>query len=159
MAAIVLPHVATLSAELLFGACLAVAGVVQFIQAFGAKSWRPMLLQLLIGVLYVACGTLLLANPIAGVIALTIALAATFFAEGALRIVFGFNLRPNEGWIWVIVSGVVAIVMGGLIWAGLPATAIWVIGMLVGVNMVVSGVTFFALTLSAQDDATVPATS
>lgn len=158
-AAIALPHIATLSAELMFGACLAVAGVVQVIQAFGAQSWRPMLLQFAIGILYVGCGALLLANPIVGVIALTVALAATFVVEGVLRIVFGFKLRPNDGWLLVIVSGVVAIIAGVMIWAGLPATATWVIGMLVGVNMVMSGVAFLMLTFTAKDDTAVPATS
>ncbi|HZI75433.1 MAG TPA: DUF308 domain-containing protein, partial [Gemmatimonadales bacterium] len=86
----------------------------------------------------------------AGVLSLTIVVAALFLAEGVLELVLAFRLRPQEGWAWVLLSGLLAIAVGALIAADLPSSATWALGVLAGVNMLATGWSFAFLALAAR---------
>jgi uncharacterized membrane protein HdeD (DUF308 family) len=83
--------------------------------------------------------------PFVGTITLTIFLAALFIFEGVIEIAMGFRVRPASGWVWLLICGIIAIAAGFLILAGLPSTAVWAIGLLVGINLIFSGVSYLSL--------------
>jgi len=144
-AAIAFPVISTLTVEIWTAIAFAIAGVAQTIHAFAARSWGGFLLGLLVGLLYLAAGVVLWLNPIRGVIALTLFLAAVLVVDGIFRAVLGFQIRPRSGWGLVLVGGIISVVLGIMIWQQLPSAALWVLGLLLGINLVFSGVTFLML--------------
>jgi len=120
------------------------------IHAFSIKEWRGFLLELLIGVLYLVAGGWLAFFPFTGIITLTILLAALFLAEGVLEVIMAVRVRPHEGWAWLLLSGLVAVAVGLLIAYELPSSAAWAIGLLAGVNLLSTGVSFIVLALAAR---------
>jgi uncharacterized membrane protein HdeD (DUF308 family) len=137
--AIVFPLVSTLSTGLFVGWVLVIGGIAQIVHAFWAKEWSGFFWQLLIGIVELVAGFALLAFPIAGIIALTAFMAITFVVEGVLKVVMAFNIKPQTGWIWVLLSGVLSFVVGAMLWAKLPSSALWAIGLLVGLNIAMAG--------------------
>jgi len=148
-AAIVSPFLATLTTKILVGWILVFSGIAQVIHAFWAKDWGGFFWELLIGLLQTAAGILLLVYPIAGIIALTIFLAATFIAEGVMRVILAFNIKPQAGWGWVLFGGIVSFAVGAMLWAELPSSALWAIGLLVGVNIAMAGWSLLMLAIAA----------
>jgi uncharacterized membrane protein HdeD (DUF308 family) len=144
-AAIAFPFITTIAAKIFLGGLFLVGGVTQVIHAFSTQKWSEFLFDLLIGALYVLVGAWLAFLPLTAIITLTILLAALFVVEGVLEISMGFRTRPKEGWVWLVFSGTVAIAAGVLILSGLPGTATWAIGLLVGINMIFSGVSYVSL--------------
>ena len=152
VSAVLLPHIMTLTTELFVGSLMFVAGIAQIVHAFGKKKWGAILLELAVGSLYTAGGMLLFLDPVRGALALTIILSAVFIAEGVMRTILSFRLRPADGWGWMLASGVVSSAAGVLIAAGLPSTAVWAIGLLVGMNFLMSGLTFLYLAAIRRRD-------
>jgi len=151
--AIAFPFLTTIVAKTFLGWLFLIGGVVQIIHAFSTQRWSEFFLDLLIGVLYVLVGGWLAFFPLTGIIGLTALLAATFVVHGALEAGMAFRMRPHAGWGWMLVSGIIAILAGLLIFAKLPSSAIWAIGLLVGINMVSSGCAYFILALAAGNKA------
>jgi uncharacterized membrane protein HdeD (DUF308 family) len=148
--AIAFPFVSTIAAKIALGWIFLVTGVLMIVHAFSAGDWRGFVVSLLIGILYVVAGGYLAFFPLAGVLSLTIVVAALFLAEGVLELVLAFRLRPQEGWAWVLLSGLLAIAVGALIAADLPSSATWALGVLAGVNMLATGWSFAFLALAAR---------
>ena len=144
-AAIAFPVIGTLTVEVWTAIAFAIAGIAQTIHAFAARSWGGFLLGLLVGLLYLAAGVVLWLNPIRGVIALTLFLAAVLVVDGIFRAALGFQIRPRSGWGLVLLGGIISVVLGIMIWQQLPSAALWVLGLLLGINLVFSGVTFLML--------------
>ena len=152
-AAIAFPILGTLAVEVWAAIAFAIAGVAQTVHAFAARSWGGFLLGLLIGLLYLVTGVLLWTNPIRGMIALTVFLAAVLVVDGIFRSALAFRIRPRSGWVWVLLGGILSIILGFMIWQQLPFSALWMLGLLLGINLVFSGLTFLMLT-SAHPAAT-----
>jgi uncharacterized membrane protein HdeD (DUF308 family) len=141
--AIALPGIASLAATVLVGWLFVAGGVFGAFAAFSAgRSMPNFWLNLLIALLYIAAGALLLINPIAGVLTLTLVVAAYFLAAGVLKIVMAFNHRRDMPriWGWTLLIGLVDVVLALLIISGYPGTAVWVIGLLVGINLLMTGI-------------------
>lgn len=151
IAAIVFPFIATLSATFFVGWLLVISGIVQIIHAFGFKDWRGFAWELLIGILQTLAGVALLVFPLAGIVALTIFLAAIFLVEGIMRTLLAFKIKPQSGWGWMLAGGIVSAIVGVLLWAELPASAVWAIGLLVGINLLMAGWALVMLAMSARD--------
>jgi uncharacterized membrane protein HdeD (DUF308 family) len=149
-AAIAFPFLSTVAAKIAIGWIFLVAGVVEVIHAFYVKRWAGFFWNLLIGLLYIVAGGWLAFFPLTGILTLTIVIAALFIAEGIIELVMGFRMRPHEGWGWVVFSGLVAVAAGLLIALSLPASAVWALGLLAGVNLLFSGWSFIALSLSGK---------
>ena len=149
-AAIAFPLLSTIATKIALGWIFLIAGALIVVHAFSIRRWQGFLLGLLIGALYLVAGGWLAFTPFAGIIALTILLAALFLAEGVLEVIMAVRVRPHEGWGWLLVSGVVAIAVGVLIAAELPSSAAWAIGLLTGINLLASGVSFVALALAGR---------
>ncbi|HKZ95985.1 MAG TPA: HdeD family acid-resistance protein [Hyphomicrobiaceae bacterium] len=153
MAAIAFPLVSTIAAKIFLGWIFLIGGVVLILHAFSASRWAGFALSLLIGILYVLAGGYLAFFPLTGILTLTILLAALFIAEGIAEIVMGVQLRPHGGWGVLIFSGLVAIAAGVLITLGLPDSAEWAIGLLTGINLLVTGWSYIFLGLAARKPA------
>jgi uncharacterized membrane protein HdeD (DUF308 family) len=149
-AAIAFPLLSTIAAKIALGWIFLAGGVMLLIHAFSIKEWRGFLLELLIGVLYLIAGGWLAFFPFTGIITLTILLAALFLAEGVLEVVMAVRVRPHEGWVWLLLSGLVAVAVGVLIAYELPSSATWAIGLLAGVNLLSTGVSFIVLALAGR---------
>jgi uncharacterized membrane protein HdeD (DUF308 family) len=150
MAAIAFPFLSTIAAKIAIGWLFLVAGVVDVFHAFYVKRWAGFFWNLLIGLLYLVAGAWLAFFPLTGILTLTIIIAALFIAEGIMKLIMGFRVRPHEGSGWVIFSGLVAIVAGLLIALNLPASAVWALGLLAGINLLFSGWSFIYLALSGK---------
>jgi uncharacterized membrane protein HdeD (DUF308 family) len=144
--AVALPGISTLSAELFIGWLLFFGGIVQLYRAFKGSHEGPGFAgSLLTGFLYLIFGILLVLFPIAGIFSLTILLTLFFIAEGIAKIILGVQLRPDRTWGWFILNGILALIMAFIIWAGWPGTAFWVLGLLVGINMIFFGISLIFL--------------
>lgn len=142
------PVAATLAAELVFGWLLIISGVAHGVHAAQTRSWKGFIWQVLLGVLSLAVGVLLLLYPLQGVITLTLVLALYFIAEGIAKIIMAVQIRSMPNWGWLLTSGLLALVLGALIWLQLPGAAAWVIGFLVGIDLVFSGIALVMLALA-----------
>jgi uncharacterized membrane protein HdeD (DUF308 family) len=108
---------------------------------------------LLVGLLEFFAGLFLLVYPVAGIIALTIYVAVVFIVEGIIRAFLAFQLKPEAGWIWVLIGGIVSVLLGVMLYAKLPSSAIWAIGLLVGLNIAMAGWTLLMIALAAGSGA------
>ncbi|HZT48803.1 MAG TPA: HdeD family acid-resistance protein [Hyphomicrobiaceae bacterium] len=148
--AILFPLLSTIATKIMLGWIFLVSGVLIVIHAFSIKQWRGFLWGLLVGALYIVAGAWLAFLPFTGIITLTILLAALFLAEGVLEVVMATRVRPHEGWVWLLLSGLVAIAVGVLIAYELPSSAAWAIGLLAGINLLSTGMSFIVLALAGR---------
>lgn len=144
--AVAFPLVVTLSVEILVGCTALVAGVFTIFHAFSAKEWGGFFWELLIGVLYAFAGVLFLVNPFGGVVALTFAIGCMFFAEGIMRAILAFQVKPADNWGWVLASGCMSVLISILIFGGMAnGASLAFIGLLVGINFMFAGASFIAI--------------
>lgn len=144
------PMVATLAVQIFLGWILLIGGIAQGIHAFMVREWRGFMLELLSGILYLVVGILLLNNPVQGALALTLVLAIFLVVEGIFKIVMGFQVRGHDGWVWLVASGVLSLILGAMIWSEWPSSALWVIGLLVGIQLLFTGWSLIMLALAAR---------
>ena len=156
--AIAVPPLATIAATIFIGWLFLISGVAGLITTFGARHAPGFWWSLLSAVLGIAAGVVLLGWPISGAISLTLLLIAFFIIEGVLSIMYAFeHKRELTGqWVWMLVSGIIDLVLAAMIWAGLPSTAVWALGLLVGINMLFGGSAMIAIAMHARS--TDPAT-
>ncbi|WP_342643114.1 HdeD family acid-resistance protein [Rhodoligotrophos ferricapiens] len=147
--AIIFPIVFTLTAQVLVGIAMLVGGIAVLVHAFSERSWGGLIWEILVGALYVIAGLYFIFDPLGGMVAFTIALAAFFIVDGVFRIIMGVKARPHSGAVWAIIGGIVSILLGVLIWSGLPGSATWAVGTLLGINLAFAGATFLAMGTSA----------
>jgi uncharacterized membrane protein HdeD (DUF308 family) len=119
-----------------------VGGIFHLIHAFMVKTWSGFLMNVLAGVLYVIGGALIMDEPIAGALLITIFLIAALVVGGALRITVALRHREVGGWWLMVLSGLVSVVIGILLYGSLPWSGLWVLGTLIGVELLVQGVTW-----------------
>ena len=148
--AIIVPPVASIGVTLVFGWLLAFSGVMHLVFAWRTHTAGGLIWELLLGILYIGVGGYLLLRPAAGLVSLTLALAIYLFAEGILEVFFAFVSRPLPGSGWILLDGIITLVLGVMIWRTWPSDAEWVIGLLVGISMLFSGITRLMLPLTAR---------
>lgn len=141
--AIVLPQVATLTIETLVGIVLILAGVGGFSAMRGnTESLSLGSAGFLFGLMLLA-GTLMLVYPIRGAQTLTLLLTGLFLVEGAVMLVIGLRIRKQLGGSgWLVLNGAATLILAIMIGAGWPSTGDWIIGLLVGINLLTTGMTF-----------------
>lgn len=149
--AIILPGMSTLGVELLIGWLFLFGGIIQGVRAFKAYEQRGFWPSLLGSVVSIIVGVLLLLYPLTGILTLTLLLIVFFLLEGIAKIAFSLQMRPAARWGWLFFSGVLALLMAAIIWSGWPLTAAWVIGLLVGINMLFFGFSLITLAWSSHD--------
>jgi uncharacterized membrane protein HdeD (DUF308 family) len=150
MFAIIEPGVAGLGITLLVGWLFVFAGVTHFIAAFKGGSAKHIIFQVLMGILYVVGGFYCITHPLLAIGTLTLVLAAVILVEGVLEIISYFRSRSEGASGWMLFNGLVTLLLGGMIWFHWPSSSIWAIGILVGVNLVMTGVTRLMLGMAAR---------
>ncbi|HLR77628.1 MAG TPA: HdeD family acid-resistance protein [Burkholderiaceae bacterium] len=150
---IALGHVfaATLVSVLFIGVLMMLGGVGQLVQAWRIKHWSGFLLWTLGGVLYLVAGFIAVTNPVVGASLLTLLFGATLIGVGALRLWIWFNNRSQRGWQWVALSGFLTVAVGLLIAINWPANSAWVLGLLLGIDLLFHGWTVFFVSLTLRD--------
>jgi uncharacterized membrane protein HdeD (DUF308 family) len=151
------PNVASLAVTLMIGWLLLFAGAFGLVAVISGGTGAPAFWwNLLTTIVYILAGLALLTRPIAGVITLTIILAAYLLAGGVMRIMQAMSYRTQipGAWGWVLFSGVVDILLSFIIMSGLPETATWVLGLLVGINLLMMGFAIVMVALAVRRSAT-----
>ena len=154
-AAVVLPPIATLAVTILFGWLFLVSGIVGLVTTFWMRHAPGFWWSLLSAALGIIVGAMLLASPVTGALSLTLVLIAFFLIEGVVSIMFALDhKRELSGqWGWMLMSGIIDLVLAMMIFAGLPSTAAWAVGLLVGINMIFGGTALIAMALHARKSA------
>ena len=154
--AVLVPAVASVAATIVFGWLLLLSGVVGLIATIRARHAPGFGWSLLSAIVGIAAGLILLAMPVQGTLSLTAVLIAFLFAEGIVSILYAFEHRKGASgrWSWMLASGIVDLVLGTILLAGLPGTAVWALGLLIGINMIFGGWALVWMALHARSEAT-----
>ena len=148
--------IASLAAAAAIGILLLLSGGAEAVGAFWCRGWSGFFLHLLTGILSIVVGVLFLRAPLNALAALTLLIACFLMVGGIFKIVAAVSYRFAT-WGWALAGGVVDLVLGVLIWLEWPASALWVIGLFVGINLVFRGINWIALGLALS--AALPRTS
>lgn len=151
--ALLFPVFTTVTVTLMIGWVLILAGLVTFLGAFSVHGTGPFFGELLLGLLKLGLGVYILRHPGLAVVVITLMLAAIFMIDGAVKLGFSFEMRQRGGWFWMLLSALVSIAVGLLIAAGLPETSLFMLGLLVGINFLASGIAFIMLPQSRPQSA------
>jgi uncharacterized membrane protein HdeD (DUF308 family) len=133
------PLITGLAVAYTVGFLILISGVGQTFHAFQAESWQDGILKFLLGALGIVAGVLVVAHPLFSLGWLTLVLAAYFFIDGIFGIILAFQVRPEQGWGWMLFSGIVAVLAGILIWRQWPLSGTWLVGLLVGIKIIFAG--------------------
>jgi uncharacterized membrane protein HdeD (DUF308 family) len=150
--AIVLPPLATLALTIVFGWLLLISGVAGLITTFWAKHAPGFWWSLFSALIAIAAGITLLGWPVSGSVSLTLVLIVFFVIEGVASIMYAIEHRRQYSgrWAWMLVSGVIDLILAGIIFAGLPGTALWALGLLLGINLLFGGTSLIAMAMHAR---------
>jgi Uncharacterized conserved protein len=147
IAAILTPAAAGSAVVVVIGIILLGAGAAGAIRGLQAATGMEKVLGLVVGIVTALAGVAVLGNPLFGLGLLTLLLAGYFLVDGACKIVVSFRFRPASGWVWLLISGGLSLVLGVLIWSQWPMSGLWAVGVLVGLNLISTG---FVLLKSAS---------
>jgi uncharacterized membrane protein HdeD (DUF308 family) len=159
--AILVPPLATITFTLFLGWLFLISGIMGLITTFWARHSPGFWWSLLSAVLAIAAGIVLLIEPLRGAITLTLLLIVFFIIEGVLSIMYALEHKKELSgrWGWMLASGIIDLILAGIILIGLPGTAAWALGLLVGINMLFGGSALIAMALHARTpDTTTPQT-
>ena len=150
--AIVVPPIATIAVTIFLGWLFLISGIVGLVTTFWARHAPGFWWSLLSAVLAIAAGIVLLGWPIPGAVSLTLLLIAFFIIEGVLSILYAFEHKKELSgrWGWMLISGIIDLILAAIIWGGLPGTAAWALGLLVGINMLFGGSAMIAMAMHAR---------
>ena len=156
IAALILPPLASLAITIFLGWMFLISGIGGLIVTYWARSTLGFWWSLISAALAVFAGMLLLARPMQAVLTLTIVLGAYFLAEGVATIMYALEHRRQLSgrWSWLLISGLVDIAISFMVITGLPSTAEWAIGVLVGINLLFGGATLIGMALAARNSNT-----
>jgi uncharacterized membrane protein HdeD (DUF308 family) len=154
--AVLVPAVASVAATIVFGWILLLSGVIGLIATLRARHAPGFGWSLLSAIVGIAAGLILLAMPVQGTLSLTAVLIAFLFLEGVASILYAFEHRKGSSgrWSWMLASGILDLVLGTILLAGLPRTAVWALGLLIGINMIFGGWALVWMALHARSEAT-----
>lgn len=144
--AIIRPYVAAIAATILVGWFFLLSGIFRFIYAIQTRKEGRFVLKLLASLLYIVAGVSLLVRPISGSVVVALLVGLAIALKGALQVIFSFQARPRSGWIWMLISGILSIILGILIWSNGAAYSTFILGLLFGLELLFDGlsITLFA---------------
>ncbi len=155
LVAIALPRVSSVEIVIILSWVLLIVGVWHLIFAFQAHGAGSIIWQILLAVLYGAAGIYMSLHPLLSVVSLTLVLAIFLTLEGVLEMILYFALRGVRHASWILVDGIVTLILGILIWKQWPSSSTWVIGTLVGISLIFSGISRFLLAMAARGPKTI----
>ncbi|MDD1533830.1 MULTISPECIES: HdeD family acid-resistance protein [unclassified Bradyrhizobium] len=156
VAALILPPLASLAIAIFLGWMFLISGIGGLIVTYWARNTPGFWWSLISAALAVLTGILLLARPVQAVLTLTIVLGAYFLAEGVATIMYALEHRRelSSRWSWLLISGLVDIAISFMVITGLPSSAEWAIGILVGINLLFGGASLIGMALAARNSNT-----
>jgi uncharacterized membrane protein HdeD (DUF308 family) len=140
---------ASLATAIVFGCFMLVGGGFYIVGAFFTRCWGGFFLSLLAGVLHLAVGAIILEHPVDAVVVFTLLMAAFFFVEGLFRIIGALAGRFRH-WGWMLFNGIITLILGVMIWRRWPDDALYIVGLFLGIDLVISGVNYIALGLNVR---------
>jgi len=152
LAAMIVPALASLAVTIFLGWMFLISGIAGLVLTLWARQMPGFWWSLLSAALALVAGVILLAQPMEGTLTLTIVVGAYFLAEGVATIMYALEHRRelSERWSWMLVAGLMDILIAGLIISGLPGSALWAVGLLVGINLLFGGATLIGVALAAR---------
>jgi uncharacterized membrane protein HdeD (DUF308 family) len=149
--AIIEPGVAGLGVTLLIGWLLVFGAFTHLIAAFKGGGAKQVIFQVLVGVVYLIGGLYFVTHPLLAIGTLTLVLASVILVEAVLEIISYFRLKTeNSASGWILLNGIITLLLGGLIWFHWPSSSAWAIGILVGVNLLMTGMTRLMFGVAAR---------
>jgi uncharacterized membrane protein HdeD (DUF308 family) len=142
--------IVTLASILVIGAIVLIAGIVQLIDAFKCRGWKAITWHVLIALLYIWAGILIIYDPILASTIITALLAWLLIAIGFIRFMMAFTLKKTKGWYWLILAGIASIIMGVIILSSWPISGLWVIGLLIAIEILISGWSYVFLAVALR---------
>jgi uncharacterized membrane protein HdeD (DUF308 family) len=137
--------IATASTVLVVGVMMLIAGVAEVVSAFQVKTWGKFLLWLALGIIYIIAGFVTFENPLLAAAFLTLLLGLSLSVSGIMRLLLGFSMRRGTPWPWVFLSGVITLLLGLVILAHWPISSLYILGMLLGIDLIFAGMSWIGL--------------
>jgi len=153
--ALIAPFQASVLVTVVVAIVLVISGVLQIFQAWSVQSWTGFLWQLVIGLILLVGGIAIYFNPIEYTYLLTLFAAAVFLAKGIFQIILGFRLKPQDAWGWIVSAGIVAMLVGVLIFMEYPFSGSFALGVLAGISLLFTGWSYIAIALAARQSKSV----
>jgi uncharacterized membrane protein HdeD (DUF308 family) len=152
LAAMIVPPLASLAVTIFLGWMFLISGLAGLALTFWARQMPGFWWSLISAVLAVGAGIILLLQPVQGTLTLTIVVGAYFLAEGVATIMYALEHRRelSERWSWLLVAGIMDLLIAAVIIAGLPGSALWAVGLLVGINLLFGGASLIGMALAAR---------
>jgi uncharacterized membrane protein HdeD (DUF308 family) len=147
IAAIAAPLAASAAVAFWIAWVLIGCGVIELIYAFQTRAEGAFLWKLLLGVAYLVAGIYLLVNPLNAALALALMLSIFLVVQGIFEIIMAFQVRSAPNWGWLLFSGALSLLLGVMLWSGWPDNSFWLIGLLVGISLISSGISRIMLSL------------
>jgi uncharacterized membrane protein HdeD (DUF308 family) len=148
--AIAAPLITGIAVSMFVGFLLLFTGIMRIVYAFKSGQWGSGIWGTIVGLLGAVAGLLLIFRPMVGLLTLTLLLAIYFFVDGISEIIAAFKIKPDQGWGWVLFNGVIALLLGIMIWRQWPVSGAWAIGVLVGIHILITGWTMIVLGTGAR---------
>jgi len=152
LAAMILPPLASLAVTIFLGWMFLISGVAGLALTFWARGMPGFWWSLVSAALAIAVGIILLAQPVQGTLTLTIVVGVYFLAEGVATIMYALEHRRelSERWSWLLIAGIMDLLIAAVIITGLPGSAAWAVGLLVGINLLFGGASLIGVALAAR---------
>ncbi len=144
------PLITGVAVAVFVGFLLLASGVARIVHALKSKQWGTGFWGTLIGVLGVAAGLMMIFRPLVGLVTMTMLIAIYFLIDGISEIIAAFKIKPDQGWGWVLFNGIIAVVLGLMIWRQWPVSGAWAIGLLVGIHILMTGWSMIILGTGAR---------
>jgi uncharacterized membrane protein HdeD (DUF308 family) len=153
LAAMIVPPLASLAVTIFLGWMFLISGIAGLALTFWARQMPGFWWSLISAALALVAGIVLLARPVQGTLTLTIVVGAYFLAEGVATIMYALEHRRelSQRWSWMLVAGVMDLLIAAVIIAGLPGSALWAVGLLVGINLLFGGASLIGVALAARN--------
>ncbi len=143
----------TVVSVLYFGFLVIFGGVAMLVDAFRAGEWGTKIWHILIALVYIAAGVVMITNPAASAVWITLFLASFFVVTGLFRLIIGFQSRGRvENWGWIVLAGVISMVLGFMIFAQWPVSGLWVIGLFVAIELILQGFAMISIARAVRPD-------
>ena len=133
------PLITGVAVAVFVGFLLLASGVARIVHALKSKQWGTGFWGTVIGLLGVVAGLLMIFRPLVGLVTMTMLLAIYFLVDGISEIIAAFKIKPDQGWGWVLFNGIIAVLLGLMIWRQWPVSGAWAIGLLVGIHILMTG--------------------
>ena len=148
--AIAAPFITGIAVTMFVGFLLVFTGIARIVHAFKSKQWGTGIWGTIIGLLGLVAGLVMLFRPGVGLASLALLLAFYFLVDGVCEIIAAFKIKPDQGWGWLFFNGIIAVLLGFMIWRQWPVSGAWAVGVLVGVHILITGWTMIVLGTGAR---------